>query len=80
MAIPKKSVEELHAQCGLPAKDCRAALTKHEGNVDAALAALIDEGRVNPNDLNPDTVSDDLFDRAAGLHLGRRTWRRHRGI
>jgi len=65
MAIPKKSVEELHAKCGLPAKDCRAALTKHEGNVDAALAALIDEGRIKPNDLNPDTVSDELFDRAA---------------
>ncbi len=65
MAVSKQSVAELHEKCGLPAKDCRAALTAHDGNVDAALAALIDQGRVKPNDLNPDTVSDELFDRAA---------------
>src|SRR5258706_6561926 len=65
MPVSAQSIDELHDKCSLSAKDCRAALTAHDGNVDAALAALIDEGRVKPNDLNPDTVSDELFDRAA---------------
>jgi len=63
--VAKQSVDELHGKCGLPPKDCRAALTKSDGNVDVALAALIDAGRVKPDDLNPDTVSDELFERAA---------------
>ncbi|MDB5292235.1 MAG: hypothetical protein JWL69_3476 [Phycisphaerales bacterium] len=65
MPAPHNAVAELHDKCGLPVKECRAALTEHGGDVDAALAALIDAGRVNSDQLNPDTVSDELFDRAA---------------
>jgi len=65
MAVAKQAVDELHAKSGLPPKDCRAALTHSNGDVDAALANLIDAGRVKPNDLDPDTVSDELFERAA---------------
>ena len=65
MAVSKQLVDKLHDKCGLPAKDCRAALTQSNGDVEAALAALIDSGRVKPNDLNPELVSDELFERAA---------------
>jgi hypothetical protein len=65
MPVSKESIDELHDKCGLPAKDCRAALTKSDGDVDAALAALIDQGRVKSNDLNPESVSDELYERAA---------------
>jgi hypothetical protein len=65
MPIAKDLVDELCDKCGLPAKDCRAALTASGGDVDAALAALIDAGRVKPDDLNPESVSDELFERAA---------------
>lgn len=59
------AVDELHKKCGLSVKDCRAALAEHGGDVDATLAALIDTGRVTTDQLNPDTVSDELFERAA---------------
>jgi hypothetical protein len=59
------SVAELRDKCGLSEKECRAALAEHGGDVDAALGALIDAGRVKSDELNPDTVSDELFERAA---------------
>jgi hypothetical protein len=65
MAIAKKLVDELHDKCGLAAKDCRAALERSDGDVDAALAALIDDGRVKSNDLNPESVADEFYERAA---------------
>jgi hypothetical protein len=65
MPVSKQSIDQLHDKCGLPAKDCRAALTESDGDVDAALAALIDQGRVKANDLNPELVSDELYERAA---------------
>lgn len=65
MPVSDQSISDLHTKCGLPRKDCRAALEAHAGDVDAALASLIDAGRVQPDDLDPDTVSDALFERAA---------------
>jgi hypothetical protein len=67
MSISPQSLSDLQSKCGLPPADCRAALTQHAGDVDAALASLIDAGKVQPDQLNPDTVSDELFDRAAKL-------------
>src|SRR5205823_5455339 len=60
-----QAVEELRDKCGLSAKDCRAALVEHAGAVAGALAALIDAGKVGTDALNPETVSDELFERAA---------------
>jgi hypothetical protein len=65
VAISDDAVRELHNQCDLPMKECRAALEEHGGDVEAALAALIDAGRVETAQLNPDTVSDANFNRAA---------------
>jgi hypothetical protein len=64
-ASDNAAAAELRAKCGLPLKDCRAALKAHADDVDAALAALIDAGRVTTDQLDPDTVSDELFERAA---------------
>src|SRR5689334_19399073 len=59
------SVEKLRDMCGLSAEECEAALKAHGDEVEAALAGLIDEGKVTSQELNPDTVSDELFARAA---------------
>ena len=64
-AISTEAVAELHKKSGLPEKVCRAALKPHGVNVDQALVALIDAGRVHTSQLNPETVSDELFERAA---------------
>src|SRR5690349_6368206 len=47
--------------CGLSMKVYRAALKKHDGNVEAALAGLIDEVKVTSEQLDPSAVSDELF-------------------
>src|SRR5689334_9327153 len=65
MPVSEQAVDELHDKCGLPLDECRAALEQHGGEVDATLGAMIDAGRVTPNMLNPDSVSDALFERAA---------------
>jgi hypothetical protein len=65
MPVSKESLAELQSKSGLPLKDCRAALVDHNNDVDAALAALIDAGKVRSDQLDPDTVSDELFERAA---------------
>lgn len=65
MSISSQSVTELRNKCGLSLQKCQAALKQHGGNVEAALAALIDSGQVKLEDLNPDTVSDALFERVA---------------
>ena len=57
-------MRELHHKCGLPPEDCRAALEGRGGHMDAALARLIDKGKVTVDQLDPDTVSDELFARA----------------
>jgi hypothetical protein len=67
MPISNAYIEQLRNKCNLPPKTCRAALTQSKGDVDTALASLIDAGKVKPTDLNPDTVSDELFERAARL-------------
>src|SRR5438874_7588331 len=64
MPVSDAAVKELREKCGLPAKACRAALAAHGGDVNAALAALIDSGKVRSAQLNPDQVSDELFARA----------------
>jgi hypothetical protein len=51
--------------CGLGAARCRKALEENGGDVEKALAALIDAGEVKSADLDPDTVSDALFGRAS---------------
>ena len=65
MARGRGGVEELQGMCGLPVKVCQAALKKFDGDVEAALAGLIDEGKVTSELLDPDTVADELFGRAA---------------
>ena len=65
MSISNQSVTELRKKCGLSVEKCRAALKKHGGDVDAALAGLIEGGQVKSDNLNPETVSDELFERAA---------------
>jgi hypothetical protein len=65
MADAKSAVKELQDKCGLPAKECQAALRAHGGAVDAALGALIDAGKVKADCLDPETVSAELFERAA---------------
>jgi hypothetical protein len=59
------NVKALAAKCGLSAKECRAALSESGGDIDAALAALIDAGKVKSDQLNPDAVSEELFARVA---------------
>jgi hypothetical protein len=63
--VSEQTVAELHNKCWLPAGECRVAVGEHGGDLDAALAALIDAGRVKSDALNPDTVPLDLFERAA---------------
>jgi hypothetical protein len=65
MPISERTVAELCDRCGLSAEECEAALTEHVGDVDEALRALIDAGRVKSDALNPNTVSLALFERAA---------------
>src|SRR4051794_19607496 len=65
MSVPKQAVAELREKCGLSAKECQSSLAEHGGHVDAALAALIDAGRVSTNNLTLETASDELFERAA---------------
>jgi len=65
MASAKDAVKELQEKCGLPAKECRAALKEHGDDADAALAALIDAGKVKAEQLDPESVSAELFARAA---------------
>src|SRR5215217_1054369 len=64
MQVSHDTILGLNNRCGLPHEKCRAALEQHRGDVDAALAALIDNGRVKEEDLNPDTVADEFFARA----------------
>jgi hypothetical protein len=59
------AVAELQSKCGLKPAACRKALKAHDNDVDAALGALIDAGEVTPDSLDPETVSDELFERAA---------------
>jgi hypothetical protein len=63
MPVSDETVSELQTKCGLPPKACRAALQKSRGDIDRALAALIDAGKVTADDLDPATVSDELFGR-----------------
>jgi len=65
MGISKQLVNDMHDKCGLPDNVCRAALKESAGDIDAAIKALIDSGKVKPLDLNPETVSDELFSYAA---------------
>ena len=55
--------------CGLDAALCRKALEESNGDLDTALARLIDFGQVKYDDLDPDTVADELFGRAYQHHL-----------
>jgi hypothetical protein len=65
VAISEQAIAELSDKCGRSAAECRAFLAQHGADVEATLAALIDSGRIKTDDLNPETVSDALFDRAA---------------
>ena len=56
--------------CGLKPAACSAALRANGGDVELALAALIDAGKVKPDDLDPDLVSDELFGRARHRSIG----------
>src|SRR4051812_25339555 len=65
MAVPDDAITLLHNYCGLSLDDCRRALETNGPDVDTALAALIDAGKVKPDQLNPDTASDEAYERAA---------------
>lgn len=51
--------------CGLAKEQCEAALHESGGDVEKALAALIDAGTIKTDALNPDTVPLELWERAA---------------
>src|SRR5687768_9873764 len=65
VVFTQDQVDALNAMCGLPKTRCIVFLKDHGGHVANTLAALIDKGVVRPSDLDPDTVPDDLFARAA---------------
>lgn len=67
--VTEARIEELRAACGLGALKCRKALERNGADVGRALGALIDSGEVEVDDLNPDTVSDELFGRASQRQL-----------
>ena len=58
-------VDALHAMCGLPKTRCIVSLKHSGGHVADTLNALIDIGIVRSSDLDPDTVPDGFFIRAA---------------
>jgi hypothetical protein len=68
-AITAASVKKLKSMCGLDAEQCRESLQEANGDVGKALARLIDSGQVKYDQLDPDTVSDELFGRAYQRHL-----------
>ncbi len=68
-AVTEAHVAQLRAMCSLRVSECRKALQTNGANAEKALAALIDSGEVDPDDLNPDTVSDELFGRASQRQL-----------
>lgn len=70
MSKSDHDVERLRAMCGLGLEKCRKALAGGGGEVDVALAALIDAGEVKTDDLDPDLVSDELFGRASHRETG----------
>lgn len=65
MADFTSTVDQLQDMCGLPKDQCEAALKESGGDVEKALAALIDAGKIKTESLDPDTVSLDLWERAA---------------
>jgi hypothetical protein len=65
MSDSPSAVDQLHKMCGLATDQCEAALSENGGDVDRALAALIDAGKIKTESLDPDTVSLDLWERAA---------------
>jgi hypothetical protein len=65
MSASDQAINELHGKCGVAVERCREFLTTTGGDVDEALAKLIDEGWAKADMLNPDTVSDELYERAA---------------
>jgi hypothetical protein len=67
LGVSQARVDDLRRKCGLPLPVCRAALTHAKGNVDAALAALIDAGRVRIEHLDPETVDEGFFGRAEAI-------------
>lgn len=69
-STPHAKAEALRALCGLSAAACRAALEANGGDVELALAAMIDAGDVKPGDLDLDLVSDELFGRAGHRAIG----------
>lgn len=75
-----EAARELRRRCGLPPKACRAAVRKHRGDADAALAALVDAGKVLEDDLNAELVGDELFVRARTRKLRELLAMHDRGI
>lgn len=69
MAEPSQdAVEALRKQSGLSEDVCAAALRQHGGDETAALHALIESGQVDPTNLDPDLVPEELFARASMQH------------
>ena len=67
MGVSHARIDELGRKCGLPHAVCRAALNRAKGDVDAALAALIDAGKVRIEGLDPETVADQFYGRAEAI-------------
>ena len=66
--------------CGLGAARCRKALEGSGGDVEVALAALIDAGEVQDERPGTDLVSDELFGRASHRQMERLYTRRRQGV
>jgi hypothetical protein len=65
MSDSPSAVDQLHKMCGLSTDQCEVALNESGGDVDKALAALIDAGKIKTEWLDPDTVALELWERAA---------------
>ncbi len=68
--------------CGLAKEQCETALQENGADVEKALAALIDAGRIKTDALKPDTVPLELWERAAyreKVHAAEQMMLRRRG-
>ena len=68
-AVTEPLVNKLKSMCCLYTASCRMALEGSDGDIEKALARLIDAAQVKYEDLDPDAVSDELFGRAYQRHL-----------
>src|SRR5690348_306646 len=65
MAGSISAIDQLQQMCGLEKGQCAAALQEAGGDIEKALAALIDGGKIKTESLDPESVSLELWERSA---------------